>query len=94
MVDSNSRQFELWLHHSRILCVLLTASFVLLILRQQCCIGREHIFLPIMDAANRKLMAGIEEKGQQEFNIEAVSVHGGHNTKGGSKGHFNHADPT
>jgi hypothetical protein len=30
----------------------------------------------MMDEANRKLMAGIEEKGQQEFDIEAVSANG------------------
>jgi hypothetical protein len=39
-------------------------------------LDRARAFLPIMDEANRKLMAGIEEKGQQEFDIEAVSANG------------------
>lgn len=37
-------------------------------------LDRVRAFLPMMDEANRKLMAGIEEKGQQEFDIEAVSA--------------------
>ena len=39
-------------------------------------LDRVRAFLPMMDEANRKLMAGIEEKGQQEFDIEAVSANG------------------
>ena len=39
-------------------------------------LDRVRGFLPIVDEANRKLMAGIEEKGQQESDIEAVGANG------------------
>ena len=37
-------------------------------------LDRVRAFLTIVDEANRKLMAGIEEKGQQELDIEAGSA--------------------
>ena len=39
-------------------------------------LDRVRAFLPITDEAGRKLMADIGERGQQEFDMEAVSANG------------------